>query len=60
MIAELCLCILLTLLPTKNTSYGVLIVPQDISIAEAIDNIILIWLASDVEEWINRIIYLPL
>lgn len=37
----------------NNTSYGVLIIPQDISIAEAIDNIILIWSASDVEEWIN-------
>lgn len=34
----------------KNTSYGVLIVPQDILIAEAIDNIISIWLVSDVEE----------
>ena len=45
---------------TKNTSYGVLIVPQDISIAEAIENIILIWSVSDIEEWIDRIFYLPL
>ena len=44
----------------KNVSYGVLIVPQDISMIEAIDNIILIWSASDMEEWINRIVYLPL
>ena len=34
----------------KNTSYGVLIVPQDISISEAIDNIILVWSATDAEE----------
>ena len=34
----------------KKTSYGDLIVPQDILIAEAIDNIISIWLVSDVEE----------
>ena len=45
---------------TRNTSYGVLIVPQDILIAEAIENIILIWSASDVKEWIDRIFYLPL
>ena len=45
---------------TKNNSYGVLIVPQDILIAEAIENIILIWSASDVKEWIDRIFYLPL
>ena len=43
----------------ENKSYGVLIVPQDISIPEAIDNLILIWAVSDIEEWINRIIYLP-
>lgn len=45
---------------TENTSYGVIIAPQDIAILEIIDSIILIWLASDVEEWINRIIYLPI
>ena len=44
----------------KNTSYGVLIVPQDISISEAIDNIILVWSATDAEEWVDRIVYLPL
>lgn len=45
---------------TKHTSYGVLIVPQVLLVAEAIDSIILIWSASDVEEWIERIFYLPL
>lgn len=44
---------------TENTSYGVLIIPQDVSMIEAIDNIILIWSASTMEEWINRIVYLP-
>ena len=44
----------------NNISYGVLIIPQDILISKAIDNIILIWSASDIDEWINRIVYLPL
>ena len=44
----------------ENTSYGVLIVPQYISILDAIDNLILIWAVSNIEEWINRIVYLPL
>jgi len=43
----------------QSVSYGVLIVPQDISILKAIDNLVLIWAASDIEEWINRVAYLP-
>jgi precorrin-6B methylase 1 len=41
-------------------SSGVLIVPQKISITQAIEEIILIWAASEAEEWANRIYSLPL
>lgn len=44
----------------ENISYGVLIIPQNVLILEAIDNLILIWAVSEVDEWINRIVYLPL
>lgn len=44
---------------TTQTSAGVLIISQDLPIHEAIDSLILIWAASDAEEWINRILFLP-
>lgn len=43
----------------ENTSSGVLIVSQDLPMLEVIDNLILIWAASDIEEWTNRLAYLP-
>ena len=43
-----------------STSYGVLIVPQTLSVNVVIDEILMIWIASTVEEWIDRIAYLPL
>jgi hypothetical protein len=39
---------------------GVFIVPQDLSLAIAAEEIILIWAASEAEEWINRIGSIPL
>ena len=44
---------------TESTSAGLLIVSQNIEIREAIEQILLIWTASNVEEWSNRIGYLP-
>ncbi len=44
---------------TKHTSYGVVIVPKKLSVAEVAENIILIWEIFDSEEWINRIVVLP-
>ncbi len=41
-------------------SAGVLIVPQKVPIARAAEELLLIWTASEAEEWINRIIVLPL
>jgi Domain of unknown function (DUF5615) len=40
-------------------SSGVLITPQRGPVAAAIENLLLIWHASDGSEWENRICYLP-
>ncbi|HVF29285.1 MAG TPA: DUF5615 family PIN-like protein [Pyrinomonadaceae bacterium] len=41
-------------------SPGVIIVPQRILIATAVEELLLIWHASTPEEWIDRIAHLPL
>jgi predicted nuclease of predicted toxin-antitoxin system len=41
-------------------SAGVLIVSQNLPIADAIESIILIWETTTVEEWMNQIMTLPL
>ncbi len=43
-----------------ETSYGLLIAPQSLNINVVAEEILMIWTASTVEEWINRIAYLPL
>ena len=43
-----------------NTSPGVLIASQRLSIDVVVDEILLIWFASDADEWIDRIAHLPL
>jgi hypothetical protein len=47
-------------LMTGNRSPGLLLVPQDARIAEVIESIVLIWVASEAEEWVNRVDWLPL
>jgi hypothetical protein len=42
-----------------STSAGLLVVSQTLDIREAIEAIILIWAASEAEEWVNRIGYMP-
>ena len=44
----------------NETSPGLLIVSQQTSIVLAIEELLLIWTASEVEEWINRICFIPL
>lgn len=39
---------------------GLLISPQRLSIGKAVDDLLLVWVASEAEEWIDRIDYLPL
>ncbi|HYL74458.1 MAG TPA: DUF5615 family PIN-like protein [Bryobacteraceae bacterium] len=47
-------------LQARGSSPGVFLVPQYLPIAEAIEEILLIWGASDAEEWRNRILRVPL
>lgn len=41
-------------------SAGVFVVPQSLDIGTAIDELLLIWLASEASEWENRLEWLPL
>ncbi|HEX8070281.1 MAG TPA: DUF5615 family PIN-like protein [Pyrinomonadaceae bacterium] len=43
-----------------QTSPGLIIVPQHLQPATAIEELLLIWAVSEAEEWPNRIVYLPL
>jgi hypothetical protein len=45
---------------TRQSSPGLLIVPQSLPPAVAAEDIILVWSASNAEEWTNRIFYLPI
>jgi Domain of unknown function (DUF5615) len=47
-------------LQARGSSPGVLLVPQYLPIGEAIEELVLIWSASDAEEWENRILKIPL
>lgn len=41
-------------------SPGVVLLRGGISIADAIDDLLLIWNASEAEEWIDRLVWIPL
>jgi len=45
---------------TTATSAGVLIIPQHLPVAAVVDDLLLIWYATEAEEWINQIRFLPL
>ena len=45
---------------TQHTSTGVLVVRQSLPIAAVVDDLLLIHAATEAEEWINRLAYLPL
>lgn len=42
------------------TSPGVLLVPQHLPIATVVEEILLLWSATEPSEWTNRIVWLPL
>jgi hypothetical protein len=44
----------------SGTSAGVLLIPQYLSVAAAVDDLLLIWHATEAEEWSDRIRSLPL
>jgi hypothetical protein len=43
-----------------NHSPGVLMVPQGAAVGRVIESILLIWIASEAAEWVDRITWLPL
>lgn len=43
-----------------ETSAGVIIVPQHLPIASAVEDLILIWSTTEANDWTNRICFLPL
>lgn len=44
----------------SSDSPGLIVVPQHIATHVAVDDLILIWTATQPAEWINRIMYLPI
>jgi hypothetical protein len=44
----------------STQSPGLIIVPQRLAVREVADELILIWTASELAEWRNRITYLPI
>jgi hypothetical protein len=43
-----------------TSSSGVVVIPQKLPVRAAVEDLLLIWTASEAEEWINRIQVLPL
>ncbi|HEV8716191.1 MAG TPA: DUF5615 family PIN-like protein [Candidatus Binatia bacterium] len=43
-----------------KTSAGVILVPKNLPIRQAVEDLVLIWEASEAEEWVNQIDSLPL
>jgi hypothetical protein len=41
-------------------SSGVFLIPQNLDVGTAIDELQLIWLASEASEWEDRLVWLPL
>jgi hypothetical protein len=43
----------------RNRSPGVLIEPQGTPVGRVIESILLVWVASEADEWVDRIAWLP-
>ena len=43
-----------------RTSAGVIVIPKDTPIGIAVEELLLIWAASQAEEWHNRLMWIPL
>ena len=44
----------------SHTSPGLVVIPQRLPLFSAVEDLLLIWSASEADEWINRICFLPL
>ncbi|MCG3146366.1 MAG: hypothetical protein HONDAALG_04402 [Gammaproteobacteria bacterium] len=42
-----------------SESPGVIVIPPHLTIAQIAEELFLVWLVMDAEEWVNRITYLP-
>ena len=45
---------------SRTSSPGVFVIPQNVPVVDAIEELVMIWVASEADEWTNRICYLPL
>jgi len=45
---------------TTERSPGLILVPQHLHVSVAVEELLLIWGATEAEEWTNRVCYLPL
>jgi hypothetical protein len=41
-------------------SPGLLVVPQHLALRQVADDLILIWTATEADEWFNRVVFLPI
>jgi hypothetical protein len=41
-------------------SPGLLVVPQHLAVRQVADDLILIWTATEADEWVNRVVFLPI
>jgi hypothetical protein len=49
-----------TFIDVGSPSPGLILIPQSLDVGIAIDELLLVWQASDASEWTNRILWLPL
>lgn len=45
---------------SQTPSAGLIVVPQTLAVGRAVDDLALIWAASQAEEWTIRLVFLPL
>jgi hypothetical protein len=43
----------------RRRSPGVLLIRQDLPVGQAVDGLLLIWEASEADEWVNRVCVVP-
>jgi hypothetical protein len=44
----------------ERTSPGVILVSQEVDIGTVVEDLLVVWAASDASEWANRLSFLPL
>lgn len=44
----------------SQRSPGLIVVPQHLPLRQVADDLILIWTATEADEWVNRVVFLPI